>query len=195
MAATSLLWDTCVLYRWLNGQPTEWLDHIEAHLSDLQSGKTDIFLSTTVLAEMRPSKVKKTGKTPLQVIQAVNSAFKYVPPSPDIMSLAGHLRDQQYVHVDGPAEKAVTRELSLGDAIHLATAVALQEEFGVQNLIVHSLDEGKKRDGQIGRKTVPVVGYHNWCRTNGDDEEVQRVLSLKISKPVHQTCQIPPKNN
>lgn len=191
MASSSLLWDTCVLYRFLNGEPEEWLDHIEAHLTDLKNGRTDIFISTTVLAEIRPSKVRSAGKTPLQIVQAVSAAFKFVPPSPDIMSLAGHLRDQVYMQVDGPEDRASTRELSLGDSIHLATGVALQEEFGVQNLTVHSFDEGKKKDGQIGKRTVPIVGLHNWCRKNKDDEEVQRVLSLKIKKPEHASCPLP----
>lgn len=194
MASSSLLWDTCILYRWLNGEPIDWLDHIEAHLKDMQAGKTDIFVSTTVLAEIRASKVRETGKSPLQIVQAVSSAFKFVPPSPDIMSLAGHMRDQVYVQVDGPEERASSRELSLGDAIHLATGIALQEEYGVQNLVVHSFDEGKRRDGQTGKRTVPMVGFHNWCRTNADDEEVQRALSLKITKPVHTSCDLPTTN-
>ncbi|WP_424975286.1 type II toxin-antitoxin system VapC family toxin [Dinoroseobacter sp. S124A] len=194
MASSSFLWDTCVLYRFLNGEPEEWLDHIEAHLSDVQSGKSDIFVSTTILAEIRPSKVFKPGQTPLQIVQAVSAAFKYIPPSPDIMSLAGHLRDQEYTYINGPEDKASTRELSLGDAIHLATGIALQEEFGVQNLTVHSFDEGKTKDGQIGKKTVPMVGFHNWCRNNKNDEEIQRVLSLKITKPEHPSCKLPKTN-
>ncbi len=194
MASSSLLWDTCVLYRWLNGKPAEWLDHIEAHLQDLLSGKTEIFVSTTVLAEIRASKVRKAGKSPLQIVQAVSASFKFVPPSPDIMSLAGHLRDQEYLQVDGPSDRASKRDLSLGDAIHLATGIALQEEYGVQNLVVHSFDEGKRRDGQTGKKTVPMVGFHNWCRTNANDEEVQRALSLKITKPVHPSCSLPITN-
>lgn len=180
-----------MLYRWLNGEPKDWLDHIEAHLIDGQSGSTDIFVSTTVLAEIRPSKVNQKGHTPLQIVQAISAAFKFVPPSPDIMSLAGHLRDQTYTHVDDNQSGAKPRALSLGDAIHLATGVALQEEFGVQNLTVHSFDEGRGRDGQTGQKSVPIVGFHNWCGSNADDEEVQRVLSLKVSKPLHPACELP----
>lgn len=63
------------------------------------------------------------------------------------------------MQVDGPEESASKHELSLGDAIRLATGVALQEEFGVQNLTVQSFDEGKRRDGQTGKKLFQWLAF------------------------------------
>ncbi|GGL60744.1 hypothetical protein GCM10011392_13970 [Wenxinia marina] len=191
MASGSLLWDTCVLYRWLNAGTPDYTDHLKAYLDDLNAGRVDIYLSTISLAEIRPSKIGRSALTPAQVISSINKSFKYVDPSPDIMSLAGYLRDQRYRQVDGPDERASSRELSLGDSIHLATAVSLREEFGVQNLSLHSFDEGKKRDGETGQKAVPIVGFHNWCRDTKDDDEIQKVLSIPKSKPVHPSCPLP----
>lgn len=191
MATKAYLWDTCIVYRWFNGVPPEYVDHIQKFLEDIASKNCEVYISTVTLAEISPKKMGKTGLTPTQVITSMSKSFIQVDTSPDIMSLAGHLRDQTYRHVDGPDEKAPSRLLSLGDSIHLATGIALREEFGVQNLTLHSFDEGKRRDGETGKKTVPIVGFHNWCRDCEDDEEIQKAIAIPKSKPVHPQCKIP----
>lgn len=190
----SLLWDTCVLYRFLNGTPPEYLDHIEAWLDEARKGATTIYLSSVALAEIKPSTVSMSGKTPLDVSRAVHSAFRFIAPTASIMSLAGYLRDQRYRHVDGPEDRATERPLSLGDSIHLATGIALREEFGVQELILHSFDEGKNKGGESGKRNVPMVGFHNWCRDLNHDEEVNKALELTIKFPEHSSCPLPTKN-
>jgi hypothetical protein len=62
------------------------------------------------------------------------------------MSSAGYLRDRTYHHTDGPEGRSAIRPLGTDGAVQLATAVALEEEYGVQNLSLHSSDEGKKKD-------------------------------------------------
>lgn len=194
MASKAYLWDACILYRWLNAIPSEYLDHIEKHLEDASSGSADIYLSTITLAEIKPSNMGRSGLSPSQVIASISSSFVYIDTSPDIMSLAGHLRDQTYQHIEGPIERASSRPLGLGDSIQLATAVALREEFGVQDLTLHTFDEGKRKDGEEGKKCVPLIGLENWCRDCAIDEEVQRVLSVPRKKPDHPSCQLPPTN-
>lgn len=191
MASQSLLWDTCIIYRWFNGNPAAYTDHIQQFLKDAEERKVEIFISTISLAEIGPSKMGKSGLNPRQVVGSMSKSLVFVDPTPDIMSLAGHLRDQTYRHMEGPADTAPVRPLSLGDSIHLATAVALREEFGVQNLTLHTFDEGKSRSSETGKKTVPMIGFQNWCRGCENDEEVQKVIDLSRSKPVHPLCPLP----
>lgn len=191
MASSAILWDTCVIYRWFNGAPSDYVDHIEAYLRDAKSRSCEIYISTVTLAEIAPSKMGKTGITPSQVLASMSNAFVLIDTTPDIMSLAGHLRDQTFRQVDGPDDRAATRGLSLGDSIHLATAVALREEFGVQNLSLHSFDQGKRRDGETGKKTVPIVGFQNWVRDCQSDEEIQKVISIPRTMPEHPQCPLP----
>lgn len=191
MALTSYLWDTCVLYRWLNGIPNEYVDHIGKFLEDLESKKCEIFVSTITLAEIAPSRMGNSGLSPVQVLRSISKSFIMIDTMPDIMSLAGHLRDQKYRPVDGPDRLAFPRPLGLGDAIHLATAVALREEFGVQNLKFHTFDQGKKPDAESGKKSVPMLGFDSWCRDCGLDEEVQKVIAIPKTKPIHDNCPLP----
>ena len=189
--ADAFLWDTCVIYRWLGNPDAPYVDHIQEHLHDLEASQAEVYISTISLAEIRPSSMGRSGLSPTQLLSTVSKSFKMIDTTPDIMSLAGYLRDREYKQVDGPEDKAASRVLGLGDAIHLATAVALREEFGVQSLSLHTFDEGKRKDGEIGKRTVPIIGFHNWCRNTNDDEEIQKVLSIPRTKPVHPKCKIP----
>lgn len=193
MAHSAYLWDACVLYRWLNGSPSDYVDHIGKYLEESASGMVDLYISTITLAEIRPSAINKHGLTPIQVVSSISRSFIMIDTSPDIMSLAGYLRDQSYQHMDGPSDRASKRPLGTGDAIHLATAVALKEEFGVQDLTLHSFDEGKKRGTIDGKKGVPIIGFEKWCRNCLNDKEVKKVISIPRKKPEHPACPLPPK--
>lgn len=146
MVLSSVFWDTCVLYRWLNGSPEDYLDHIGKYLEEASSGQVSIFISTISLAEIRPNAINRPGLFPSQVISEISKSLNLIDTSPAIMSLAGYLRDKSYRLIEGPDKTAPSRLLGIGDAIQLATAVALREEFGVQNLTLHTFDEGKRRD-------------------------------------------------
>jgi hypothetical protein len=193
VADKAFLWDACVLYRWLNEKPAEYIDHIGKYLEEAP-GTVGLYVSTITLAEIRPSAVNREGLTPSQVLAGISGSFVLIDTSPDIMSLAGYLRDRTYRHIDGPADRAPGRPLGTGDAIQLATAVALREEYGVQNLTLHTFDEGKKKDGIEGKRGVPIIGFENWCRDCVDDEEVQKVISVPRKKPVHPSCPLPQKD-
>ena len=194
MASESILWDTNILYRWFQPEGTDYVDHIKKYLEESALGEVDIYISTITLAEIRPSAISKIGMSPLQVLSAISASFIPIDTSPDIMSLAGYLRDQRYREINVPESKASSRPLGTGDAIHLATAVALREEFGVQNLTLHSFDEGKSKSTEEGSKTVPILGFEKWCRDCADDEEIQKVISVPKKKPEHPACPLPIKN-
>lgn len=159
MAANAYLWDTCVIYRWFNSASADYVDHIHKYLEEADRKSCEIFISTITLAEIAPSKMGKSGLAPAQVLSSMSKSFVLFDTSPGIMSLAGHLRDQRYRHVDGPEDKAASRSLSLGDSIHLATAVALQDEFGVQNLKLHTFDEGKNATVKQGRRPSQSLDF------------------------------------
>jgi hypothetical protein len=191
MMAGAFLWDSCVIYRWFNGLDADYADHIEKFLEEAAAKQTELFLSTITLAEIRPSNMGHSGLTPVQLLASMSKSFQLIDTSPDIMSFAGYLRDRKYRQVDGPDDRAASRDLSLGDAIHLATAVVLKEEFGVQGLKLHTFDQGRKREGETGKRTVPIDGFQNWCRDLNEDEEVQKVIEIPRTKPVHPQCPLP----
>lgn len=187
----NFFWDACVLYRFLSKRPSDYVDHISAYVADAESGRVKIYMASITLAELRPSIVNLNGETPAGIMNRLCSFAIMIDTSPDIMSLAGLLKDNKYIcSTDGPNAKERTRPLSTGDAIQLATAVDLRESWGVQGLVMHTFDEGKRSSTEEG-KTVPMIGFHNWCKGLEDNEKVGLVRDLKRTKPVHASCPLP----
>lgn len=189
----NILWDTCVLYRWLTKHPPEYVDHIAAHVADAEAGRSKIFISSIGLAELRPSRVKASGDTPASIMNRLCAFITVVDTIPDIMSVAGSLKDNRYVcSTDDPKAKERARELSTGDAVHLATAIWMREYAGVQDLEFHTFDDGKSRNAVDG-KTVPMISFHNWCKGLDGVEHVELAKEIRRKKPDHHSCQIPTK--
>ncbi len=171
------------------------MDHISAYVADAEAGRVKIHMASITLAELRPSMVNLPGETPVNIINRLCSFAIMVDTSPDIMSLAGVLKDNTYIcSTDAPKAKPRSRPLSTGDAIQLATAIDLRETWGVQGLVMHTFDEGKRKSTEDGR-TVPMIGFHNWCKGLEDNEAVSLVRELKRIKPVHTSCPIPSGSN
>jgi hypothetical protein len=190
----SFLWDSCVLYRWLSKSPDEYVNHIDQHLKDAIAGRANIFISSVALAELRPSKVSMPGLTPAAIMSKLLSVIKVVDANPDIMSMAGSLKDHRFIAFDDPKAKERTRELGTGDAIQLATAVWMNEIAEVKGLEFHTFDDGKARHS-IDGKCVPLLSFQNWCKGLDDAALVQSVKAIKRKIPEHDQCPLPQKSN
>jgi predicted nucleic acid-binding protein len=187
----NIFWDACVLYRFLRNEPTDFVDHISAYVADAEAGRLKIYMASITLAELRPSIVKLKGETPANIINRLCSFAIMIDTSPDIMSLAGLLKDNKYIcSTDDPKAEERCRPLSTGDAIQLASAIDLRENWGVQGLVLHTFDEGMRSSKEEG-KTVPMIGFQNWCKGLEGNEKVDLVRELKRMKPVHASCPIP----
>ena len=187
----NIFWDACVLYRFLSKEPVTFVEHISAFVADAEAGRVKIYMASITLAELRPSIVKLKGETPAGIINRLCSFAIMIDTSPDIMSLAGMLKDNKYIcSIDGLNARERIRPLSTGDAIQLASAIDLRESWGVQGLVMHTFDEGKRSSKDDG-KTVPMIGFHNWCKGLEGNEKVELVKELKRTKPVHTSCPLP----
>jgi hypothetical protein len=100
------------------------------------------------------------------------------------MKIVGRLRTFSYkrkpVH---PKTDPKPRVLSLGDAIHLATAVWLQRSAGVTDLVFHTFDDGNAK--QNGERFTPLLSFQDWCHDINTDPDVRSVIDLKRKKPNH----------
>lgn len=159
---------------------------IKKHVADCEAGRSKIYISSIALAELRPSVVGKSGQSPASIINQACSFAISIDASPPIMSFAGLLKDNRYIcGTDHPNADERSRPLSTGDAIQLATAVHLREHWAVVGLEFHTFDEGKRASKEDGGKTVPMIGFHNWCKGIEDNEEVSLVCEMKRVKPTY----------
>lgn len=144
---------------------------IKQYLSDAQSGKVTIYMSSISAVEILPSKLKKSNSFE-DFMDDYQGVIVLSDPGPNVMTLAGRLRDLPYKK--GNSEK---RRLSTPDAIILATAVHLQEALNVKLDCFHTFDRGKQKSSD-GKKAIPIIGYEQWCE--GFDVD-QRALSEKVT--------------
>lgn len=163
--AKEILWDTCVVYRWLSRRPTEYVDHIEQYVSDAESDRAKLYISSIALSEIRPSRVQREGATPAQIVAELRGVLTVLDPTPDIMSMAGMMKDNRFLlYEKGSKGEEVTRELSTGDAIHLATALWMRDIAKMTDVEFHTFDDGRHR-GPEGR-CVPMLSFRGGAKVS-----------------------------
>jgi predicted nucleic acid-binding protein len=175
----NLFWDSCVFCAWLYDESSFYdLAPVEQYLREAKEGKWHIFSSTVVLAEVAGSKIQKKGVGSTKAFFGdLSGTITLIDASPNILELAGRLKDIPYRK--GVSDK---RPLSTGDACMLATALHLDEAFGVKLDAFHTYDDGKKKP-----KGVPLLSYQEWCEGLSGHKAAlaRRVADMVRTKPIH----------
>lgn len=179
-----LFWDSCVFYAFLREESASYdVQSIEQYLSEARDGKHKIYASSLVFAEIIPSAIKKPGiGSCQQFIHDLQGAVIIIDASPNVMHIAGTLKDLPYKKGNSSG-----RRLSTTDAIMLASCLELKEAFGVKVDFFHTFDDGKKR-GPEG-KMVPLISYEDWCTEFAPDQKkiADPVIGLNRRRPIHPT--------
>ncbi|HEV7293132.1 MAG TPA: hypothetical protein VGN79_12505 [Devosia sp.] len=180
MIKPSYYWDSCIFIAHLNGEHHQHgavMNDISQFLEEAAAGDCTIYCSTITIAEIPESAFERNAPFS-EFLRDFQNTVVPVDPGPAIMRLAAHLRSQPY------EKQGSKRRLATPDAIHLATAVALKDYFGVDLSGFHTFDTGKRR-GEEGGKGIPLIGYESWCGSCSDDDVVKKVIAIKRSQPLH----------
>ncbi|MCJ2063506.1 PIN domain-containing protein [Methylobacterium sp. J-088] len=187
MAPIEVYWDTCVFTAFLNNEIAaygNYISHIEQYLEEAKAGKFKIYCSTITLAEITRGSMRNSSfGTFEEFLEDYSAAIIQITPDPNIMSLAGALRSLQYTKDNGK------RKLLTPDAIHLASAIYLKDEFKVPLAALHTFDDGKSK-GPEG-KSIPILSAETWCGAIANDPTAKRLINLIRSKPEHPTPRLP----
>jgi predicted nucleic acid-binding protein len=177
-----LFWDSCVFTAFLRDERAAYdVDSIAQYLIESRDGTHRIYTSSLVFAEVLPSSITKPEiGSFLDFVDDFRGAVVIVDASPDVMQLAGWLRDLPYRKGSSRG-----RRLATPDAIMLASAVYLVDTLGVKIDHFHTFDEGNRR-GPDGR-SVPMLSYEDWCEGfTGDQMAIARpVIDLDRRRPIH----------
>lgn len=182
----NLFWDSCVFIRYLSGSAKDaCFDDICQFVDDAKAKRVKIHYSTLVYAELRPRYLRQ-GKfgSISEMLEDFGSAFQPIDPSPNILSWAGALKDAQAVNPGDkkqPSEKV--RVVGTPDAIHLMTCLYARDAMGIDDIVFHTLDEGK--GGSWEGKCIPLLGFERWYPAGKRDPYVEKVCGLNRSKPIH----------
>jgi hypothetical protein len=157
------------------------LTDIEDFIKDAESGKRRIHYSTISLVEIRQDMLKD-GRSASQFFRDMQKAFIPIEPNPNIMIMAGALRDEHATNPGDPREpKGKTRTLGTPDAIHLATCLYAKQSLGLTDIVFHTLDEGKGPTWE--GKCIPLLGFERWYPEGARAKSIQDVCDLSRLKP------------
>jgi hypothetical protein len=189
-----LFWDSCVFIAFLKDQRDIYdTISIKHYLRDAQDRKIVIFTSSLVFAEVLPNFTAGDSHPYHGDVEAFIDDFrgciKLVDPDPNIMRIAGRLRDLPY-----KKGRSDGRRLGTADAVMLASALALTEYYDQEITYFHTYDRGGKRDEEKGR-SIPLIGYEEWCEgfegiSYDRTHYAHRVVSLNRCEPNYPTPQI-----
>ena len=176
-----LYWDTCVFIAHLQNEHATYgkaVDDIAQFLLEAGQNECQIYTSTITIAEIPRRRMRSSGYgTFVDFLNDFAGAVIQITADPPIMAMAAELHGHQYSKTGGK------RTLGTPDAIHLASAIALQETYGVKLESFHTFDNGGQRG--IGGKSTPLLDFHDWCEGISQDALVQKVIALPRSKPLH----------
>lgn len=179
---TNLFWDSCVFVAYFSDNRSAYdIDSIEQYIDDARKGSVDIYTCSIALAEIVPSSFKGGNyATFMQFQKDLRGSVKLIDLNPNVMLLAGRLKDLKYAKSGGE------RKLGTGDAVMLAACIHAIENYKIDIDAFHTFDAGKKR-GLDGGKGMPLLGFEEWCSSfTGEDAMLAgKVINLNRCKPVH----------
>ena len=184
---SNLFWDSNVFMAFLQNQQDAYnIDHIEQFLYEARGGRHQIYTSSLVFAEVLPSSMNPGIGSFQNFVDDFQGAIVVVDASPNVMQIAGRLRDLPY-----RKGTSTNRRLFTPDAIMLASSIFLGEAMGIPITAFHTFDDGRRR-GPEGR-SVPLLSFHEWCDGFSTEQMgvVKPVIELVRVRPIHPSPRLP----
>jgi predicted nucleic acid-binding protein len=185
---SDLFWDSCVFTAFLRDEKDIYdVNSIAQYLAEAREGTHRIYTSSLVFSEVLPSSLTKPGLGSFQdFVDDFQGSIIIIEASPNVMQLAGRLRDLPYRKSNSRG-----RRLATPDAIILASCVYLADAIGVRVNAFHTFDDGHTR-GPEGR-SVPLLSYQEWCEgfTPEQMRIAQPVIDLARKRPIHPAPKLP----
>jgi len=182
--------DTNVLLKHANNDSGDASEDIERILAEAAHGQRKLWVSSILYAELRPSAFIPSGRFPNldRLAVYISGISQIVSPIPDTMLRAARLRDLTWVRSpDLRARDEKPRYLTLGDSIHLATALWVKEALDIgDELEFLTFDDGKAKtnEAEDGKKSLSMLRLQDYTYDIADNPDVMAVVALKRIKPL-----------
>lgn len=183
MTLKNLFWDSCVFIRYItNDVDAPYFGDIAKFVDEAKARKRQIYYSTISLAEFRQEYFIGSSYGSIQdFFDDMGSACLPVEPNPNIMISVSELRSAKSTNPSDP--KSTGRAIATPDAIVMMSALYARDALGIEDIVLHSTDEGKGK-GWAGR-SVPIIGFEKWYPEATRTDSVKKVCGLAIEKPMH----------
>ncbi len=171
-----------VVLRHANGDSGEAERLIETILTEAAVAKRRVWVSSVLLAELRPSTfVPGRFSTLLELARYVRTLATMVTPDPNAMLRVARLRDAKW-RMPGDGPEAKPRTMSLSDAMQVASALWVKEAIGVPDLEFLTFDDWCSHDARPGARlcTLHLPDY----AVDGADADVETSIRMTRLEPV-----------
>ncbi len=180
--------DTNVLLNYANGHSGHETRDIETILREAvgPNKKRNIWISSVLLAELRPSNfVPGVFPSVEELGKYIRSLATTVTPDPPTMMRVARLRDIKWRR-SNPQEGEKSRQMSLGDAIHIASALWVKEACGVKDLEFLTFDDGRSDADDLDPHTraLSLLRLEEYTHELSGVPDVSAVVLLRRIRPV-----------
>lgn len=179
--------DTNVLLQHANDDSGPCAADIAKIISE-STGKTPtrkLWVSHVIFGELRPRSFRPGKfKDVNELARYIHSIATVVTPDPNMMLRAARLRDLSWKR-ERPVKNEKPRCLTLGDSIHLVSALWVKEVTNVSDLEFLTFDNSadKSVETDRGTKALPLLSLENYTfDLTGPD--VTALISLPRLRPV-----------
>jgi hypothetical protein len=177
-----------VLLRHANGDSNFDSGDIARILEEAALGKRRIWVSSVIFAEFRPkSFVPGKFRNLDEFVRYIRQIAETVSPTPDAMLMAARLRDVRWErHADKRQATEKPKCMTLGDAIHIASALWVKEALDVQDLEFLTFDDGRSSSDELDpeTKSLSILSLEDYTSDMGDNPDVRAVVGLRRLKPI-----------
>ncbi len=176
---------TSVLLRHASGNSGEAERQIETILTKAVVAKRRVWVSSILLAELRPSMfVPGRFDTLFELTRYLRSLATLVTPDPNTMMRAARLRDAKWRMPAATGEaNEKPRSMSLSDAIQVASALWVKEVVGVPDLEFLMYDEGSSNEAR-GSRCVSLSRLQDYALDGHASPDVMAAMRLTRVQPV-----------
>ncbi len=180
--------DTNVILHHANNDSGQYAPDIATILEEAvgTSPKRKLWVSNILFGELRPSYFE-VGKFKNydEFVRYIRSIATVVSPDPNVMLGTARVRDISWKR-SNPMPDEKEKRLTLGDALHLMTALWVKEAVNVPDLEFLTLDNksGTSIETDIGTKSLPLLDLENYTSGIGSNPDVIDLINLPRTRPI-----------
>ena len=168
-----------VVLRHANGDSGEAGELIETILTEAVIAKRRVWVSSVLLAELRPSTfVSGRFDTLIELTRYVRTLATLVTPDPNAMLRVARLRDARW-RMPGDGPEAKPRTMSLGDAMQVASALWVREAMGVPDLEFLTFDDWCSHGAKAGARLC-TLRLNDYAVDDSDGEATAPVRVTRL---------------
>jgi hypothetical protein len=157
---------------------------LETMLRMARNGELRIWHSTLIYTEVRPALLEQGNFENVEhLVSDMEGVLLPVSPNPNVMMVAGKLRDHQFKRPDGIRQATEkNRVMSVPDAIQLATCLHLRDDRGIPQIEFHTFDDGRGKNYE--ERAVSLLRLEEYSSHLKDVPEIQQACALPRLKPI-----------